>query len=297
MGYFFPQVMGVGYRHVELALAGSLTLRLVLILAVLKIVATAMCYASGNAGGIFAPSLFIGAMMGASVGSVAHLLMPEHTAGPGAYALVGMGTAFAGVVRAPMTSVLMIFEVTRDYTIIVPLMISNLIAFFISHRLQREPIYEALARQDGVHLPPSGAREGHGRIPVAAAMQPPPEVFPPETAVRVALEGIRNGSLDAWPVADAGGLRGMVATAALERALAGGQGDAPVSSLLDEDLAQHRPDQDFPHLHPDHSLSVALERMGTMRRSVLPVVSRANTRELLGLVKLSDVLRAYGVGE
>ncbi len=107
------------------------------LLAVLKIVATAVCYASGNAGGIFGPSLFIGAMMGAAVGGVAHALFPSYTAGPGAYALVGMGTAFAGIVRTPLTSVIMIFEITRDYTIIVPLMISNLIAFFISYKLQK----------------------------------------------------------------------------------------------------------------------------------------------------------------
>src|SRR6201997_1771854 len=108
-------------------------------------------FSSCNAGGIFGPSLFIGAMMGAAVGGVAHALFPGSTAGPGAYALVGMGTAFAGIVRTPLTSVIMIFEVTRDYTIIVPLMISNLIAYFISSKLQPEPIYEALAHQEGLH--------------------------------------------------------------------------------------------------------------------------------------------------
>src|SRR5579871_2532778 len=153
MGYFMPDVMGVGYNQVEKVLNGDIVLKIVVLLAILKIVATAVCYASGNAGGIFGPSLFIGAMMGAAVGGVAHTLFPDSTAGPGAYALVGMGTAFAGVVRTPLTSVIMIFEITRDYTIIVPLMISNLIAFFISQRLQPEPIYEALAQQEGVHLP------------------------------------------------------------------------------------------------------------------------------------------------
>ena len=120
----------------------------------LKIIATPACYGSGNAGGIFGPSLFIGAMIGGSVGWVAHTLFPHLTAGPGAYALVGMGAAFAGIVRTPMTSVIMIFEMTRDYSIIVPLMISNLISFIISQKLQPEPIYEALALQEGVYLPP-----------------------------------------------------------------------------------------------------------------------------------------------
>src|SRR6266576_2642756 len=153
LGFFVPQVLGVGYDQVERVLNGDVILRVVLVLAVLKIIATAVAYASGNAGGIFGPSLFIGSMLGASVGGVAHYIFPASTAGPGAYALVGMGAAFAGIIRTPLTSVIMIFEITRDYTIIVPLMISNLIAFFISQKLQKVPIYEALAQQDGLHLP------------------------------------------------------------------------------------------------------------------------------------------------
>ena len=143
-------------------LNGDVVLKTVLILGVLKIISTSVAYASGNAGGIFGPSLFIGAMVGATVGSVAHLIFPASTAGPGAYALVGMGVAFAGIIRTPMTSVIMIFEVTRDYTIIVPLMIANLIAYFISQKLQPEPIYEALAHQDGLHLPAGAFRRAKG---------------------------------------------------------------------------------------------------------------------------------------
>src|SRR5579863_3734741 len=172
MGYFVPEVMGVGYNHVEKVLNGDIVLKLVVLFAVLKIVATAVCYASGNAGGIFGPALFIGAMMGGAVGGVAQVLFPGSTAGPGAYALVGMGTAFAGIVRTPLTSVIMIFEVTRDYTIIVPLMISNLIAYFISYKLQKEPIYEALAHQDGIHLPSGEARAQAGRSRVSLVMRP-----------------------------------------------------------------------------------------------------------------------------
>src|SRR3974377_137984 len=92
-------------------------------------------------------------MLGGTIGGAAHYLFPAYVATPGAYALVGMGTAFAGVVRAAMTSVVMMFEITRDYAVIVPLMISNLVSYFISSRLQKEPIYEQLAEQDGIHLP------------------------------------------------------------------------------------------------------------------------------------------------
>ena len=199
MGYFVPEVMGVGYNYVEKVLNGDIVLKLVVLFAVFKIIATAVCYASGNAGGIFGPALFIGAMMGAAVGGVAHAVFPQYTAGPGAYALVGMGTAFAGIVRTPLTSVIMIFEITRDYTIIVPLMISNLIAFFISHRLQETPIYEALANQEGVHLPSGHASSQAGQIQVFQAMRSTPAVLSPDLPVAAALP-MTQGALDAWPV-------------------------------------------------------------------------------------------------
>src|SRR4029077_8257196 len=161
LGWFVPQVLGVGYGFVGDALNGRMALQLMALLVLLKLVASATSYASGNAGGIFGPSLFIGAMLGGTVGSMAHQLWPGQTAPVGAYALVGMGTAFAGIVRAPMTSVVMIFETTRDYAIIVPLMISNLVSYLISSRLQPQPIYEALALQDGIHLPSAESSHWH----------------------------------------------------------------------------------------------------------------------------------------
>ena len=153
-----PGVIGVGYNLVSEALNGQLALRMMLLLLVLKLIATATSYSSGNAGGIFGPSLFIGAMLGGAVGHVAHAIAPEHTASAGAYALVGMGAAFAGIVRTPMTSVIMIFEVTRDYTIIVPLMIANLCSYLLAQKLQHLPIYEALSRQDGIFMPSAAHR-------------------------------------------------------------------------------------------------------------------------------------------
>src|SRR5216684_2234228 len=166
MGCFVPQVLGVGYSYVGDALNGGMAFRLMALLVVLKLFAVTTSYASGNAGGIFGPSLFLGAMLGGTVGSVAHHFLPGQTANPGAYALVGMGVLFAGIVRAPMTSVLMIFEMTRDYSVIVPLMIANLVSLFISSRLQKQPIYEALAVQDGIHLPTVEARQqsDHRRV-------------------------------------------------------------------------------------------------------------------------------------
>src|SRR6266849_7804790 len=171
LGWFVPQVLGVGYEYVGYALNGNIVLKLMVLLVILKLITVTMSYASGNAGGIFGPALFIGAMLGGSVGTVAHRLFPAYTATPGAYALVGMGAVFAGIVRAPMTSVLMIFEMTQDYAVIVPLMISNLLSLFICSRLQKQPIYEALAIQDGMHLPSAETRQRHGQCQITRAMR------------------------------------------------------------------------------------------------------------------------------
>jgi CIC family chloride channel protein len=159
-----PEVMGVGYEYVDQALQGGMLLQTMVLLCGMKIVATLVSYASGNAGGIFAPSLYIGAMAGGAVGSIVHRFAPFPTADAGAYALVGMGALFAGIVRAPMTSVFMIFEVTQDYQILVPLMLANLLSFTICRRYQPTPLYHALLEQDGVMLPPL-----HGRAAASSS--------------------------------------------------------------------------------------------------------------------------------
>src|ERR1700756_5473959 len=176
LGWFVPQVLGVGYEYVGYALNGNMALKLMALLVVLKLLTVTTSYASGNAGGIFRPALFIGAMLGGTVGTVAHHLFPAYTATPGAYALVGMGAVFAGIVRAPMTSVLMIFEMTQDYAVIVPLMISNLLSLFIASRLQRTPIYDALAVQDGIHLPKR--RQQRGQRQVVSLMRSADQLLP-----------------------------------------------------------------------------------------------------------------------
>jgi CIC family chloride channel protein len=298
IGYFVPEVLGVGYNHVEKVLNGDIVLKVVVLLAVLKIVATAVCYASGNAGGIFGPALFIGAMMGASVGGVAHALFPSYTAGPGAYALVGMGTAFAGIVRTPLTSVFMIFEITRDYTIIVPLMISNLIAYFISYKLQKQPIYEALVRQEGVHLPTAHSRSHAERMQVSEAMRLPSAVLSPDLLIAMVLRQMKDGEFDAWPVGDAEGLWRMIRSSELEQAADEGASNQTVAEILCGGARNGNSTAEGPpYIHPDHSLSVALERMGTSGLNVLPVVSRANVRRLIGIITLDDILDAYGVAK
>jgi CIC family chloride channel protein len=288
MGWFVPQTLGVGYGYVGSALNGGMVLKLMLLLLLLKFFAVTTSYASGNAGGIFGPALFLGAMLGGSLGTIAHGVWPTHVATPGVYALVGMGTAFAGIVRAPMTSVVMIFETTRDYAVIVPLMISNLVSFFISAKMQPEPIYEVLAHQDGIHLPTGDDREIEGQRRVLRAMRSPDKVLPCEMTVNDALEEVKVSVVHAWPVSDTVGVVGIVSRAALEKAAGSGGGAGT--------LEQFATEPGFLHLHSDQPLSVALDRLGASKLDALPVVSRADLHKLEGIVTLQDVLNLYGFG-
>jgi CIC family chloride channel protein len=286
MGWFVPQVLGVGYSYVGDALNGNMAVKMMMMLVVLKLFAVTGSYASGNAGGIFGPSLFIGAMLGGSVGTVAHHFFPTYTANPGAYALVGMGAVFAGIVRTPMTSVLMIFEMTQDYAVIVPLMIANLVSLFIASRLQHEPIYEALAVQDGIHLPSAGTRQRSGQRQVASIMQIAKDMLPAEITVREALGQAQTTKLHTWLVTDQRGVVGVINLARLEREFADNP-DKKLSDLVDAVV--------FPHVHSDQGLDLALERMGVNQIEILPVVNRADIHKLEGIVTLHDVLNAYGV--
>ena len=290
MGWFVPQVMGVGYGYVGDALNGNMAFNLMLLLVVVKLFAVTTSYASGNAGGIFGPSLFIGAMLGGSVGTLAHHLLPAYTATAGAYALVGMGAVFAGIVRAPMTSVLMIFEMTQDYAVIVPLMIANLVSLFIASRLQEEPIYEALAVQDGIHLPSAESRQRYGQRQVATVMHTAGESLPAEITVREAVERVRSTEVRTWLVTDRRGVVGVINLARLQRELGEDKDkseDKKLGDLIDALV--------FPHVHPDQGLDLALERMGANQLEILPVVNRADVHKLEGIVTLRDVLNAYGV--
>jgi CIC family chloride channel protein len=286
IGWFVPQTLGVGYGYVGQVLNDGMAFRLMVLLLALKLIGVVVSYASGNAGGIFGPALFLGAMLGGAVGSIAHTLFPGHMATAGAYALVGMGTAFAGIVRAPMTSVVMIFETTRDYAVIVPLMISNLVSFFVSSRFQRQPIYEVLAYQDGIHLPTVESRLTAGQRRVFQAMRPATEILTASMTVQEALEKARASALQALPVSNERGVAGIVKLAALEKAAADGDSHKKLLDLIEG--------EEFPHLHADQSIAVALERMGAEGLNALPVVSRADVHKLEGIVALQDVMKLYG---
>lgn len=288
MGFFVPQVMGVGYGYVGDVLNGHMALNLMILLLALKLLAVTTSYASGNAGGIFGPSLFLGAMLGGALGTVAHHVLPAYTATPGAYALVGMGAVFAGIVRTPMTSVLMIFEMTQDYAVIVPLMIANLVSLFIASRLQRQPIYEGLAIQDGIHLPSHETLRRHGQRTVLRVMRAPVEALAADLIVQDAWERVGSSEPRTWLVADRRGVVGVINRSWLERELVD-HADKKISELVDA--------VEFPHVHSDQGLDLAMDRMGKNQVDILPVVSRADVHKLEGVVALADILDSYGVSQ
>jgi CIC family chloride channel protein len=246
----------------------------------MKLVATIVSYTSGNAGGIFAPSLYIGAMAGGALGTIVHAHAPFPTADPGAYALVGMGTLFAGIIRAPMTSVFMIFEITQDYQILVPLMVANMLSFMISRRFQPTPVYHALLRQDNIHLPAANLR-GSGTKTAATLMRPDGLFLVPSMPVSSALQTLRQAVLPAAPVGSREHLVGVITCDRLESLSVAGHADVPVGSVVGDDA--------IVHVHPDHPLDVVLDRFAEAP-GVLPVVSRSNARRVEGLITLDRIV-------
>jgi len=142
-----------------------------------------------------------------------------------------------------------------------------------------------------VHLPTADSRSQAERMQVSQAMRPAP-VLSPDALIRTVLDQMKDNAWDAWPVGDAEGLRGMIRSSELEQAADEGASNQKIAEILGEGSAG-----ELPHVHPDHSLSLALERMGTSGLNVLPVVSRANLRQLLGIITLDDILEAYGVAK
>jgi CIC family chloride channel protein len=276
-----PQVMGVGYEYVDQALNGGMLFKTLVALCLLKLVATVISYSSGNAGGIFAPSLFIGAMAGGAVGAIVHRVAPFPTGDPGAYALVGMGTLFAGIIRAPMTSVFMIFEITQDYQILVPLMVANLLSFAISRRYQPMPVYHALLQQDGIHLPTGAAFGARPAWTARAMMRTDAPFVPADMPVDAALSVVRaQGGVGTF-VGTPESLVGFVALDRLAAASRDGGTTDPVGSLAEESIV---------HVHPDHPFDVVVERFA-QSPGLLPVVSRDQARRVEGFVTLDEVTR------
>jgi CIC family chloride channel protein len=294
IGYFgLPQVMGAGYEAIDQAMHAQFAWKMLLLLAIFKIIATTLSFSSGTPGGMFAPTLFIGAMLGASIGAFEKLYFPQlHLTGSlASYALVGMGVLFAAFLRAPLTSVFMVLEVSGNYSIIVPVILANTIAYVISRSFQPVPVFEMLTHQDGLYLPSMEEQREESELHIEDAMQPVvvPILQGSET-VADAMKAVAqySGMEDAsvvlvhcrdglWYAAKHEELQVMFAKAS----------EADPAGSLEERLGKER----TPVLFPDLPLASTLPHF--KRWPLLPITNRAMRGALEGTVSMADVLKRY----
>ena len=279
-----PQVMGAGYEYIDQAMHGQFTWQFLAILAGLKILATLLSFVSGTPGGMFAPTLFIGAMLGAAVGGAERYLFPHLTILPGTYALVGMGVLFAGFLRAPMTSVFMVLEVSGNYSIIVPVIVANTFAYVISRGLQPIPIFDLLTRQDGLELPSMEELREEDILHVEDAMLPNhAPLLDADDTVSKAIQAMNQSPSDYLLVRLSPSGWSTISKEQLLAARGDGRPDLKLASAF--------PLQRVPYLHPDHPLETALRYVD--RWPLVPVVSRADFRKLEGVISERGVLERY----
>ena len=279
-----PQIMGAGYEAMDEAMHGRFTWQFLALLAGLKIVATLLSFVSGTPGGMFAPTLFIGAMLGAAVGGVQHVLFPHLSGSPGTYALVGMGVLFAGFLRAPMTSVFMVLEVSGNYSIIVPVIVANTIAYVISRGLQPIAIFDLLTRQDGLELPSMEEQREEGILRVEDAMHPVDgPVLDAQDTVEQALQKAKSSQAEDLLVRLTPAGWSSVSQEGLAALASEGKGAVTLGSQL--------PIRRIPELHPDNPLETALRYVD--RWPIVPVVNRADFNQIEGVISQHDVLDRY----
>ncbi|MGA8272338.1 MAG: chloride channel protein [Candidatus Sulfotelmatobacter sp.] len=288
IGYLgFPQVMGAGYGSMDEAMHGQYAWKVLAILAVLKILATTLSFVSGTPGGMFAPTLFVGAMLGGAVGDIERIFFPHLTGSTGTYALVGMGVLFAGFLRVPMTSVFMVLEVSGNYEIIVPVIVANTFSYLVSRSLQTVPIFDMLTRQDGLILPSLEEDREEAILRVEDAMLPvPATILSAQDYVDANFRRIQDSADSVFLVRMHPSGWNNATREQLQRLYSEGKGELTLASVL--------PAQSLPSLYPDLPLDSALRYVNDY--SLVPVVNRADSRRLEGVVSRDSVFKKYGSG-
>ena len=287
IGLVAPQVFGVGYEAINEALNGTMMWQLMIALVLAKIVAVSLTIGSGGSGGVFAPSLFIGAMLGGAVGTIAHTLWPAATGTPGAYALVGMGAVVAGATHAPITAILIIFELTGDYEIILPLMIASIIATLLATRLQPSSIYTRKLLKRGIQLHRGQAVNVLADITVADAMDRAPPSVRPDADLGTVLRRFVEDSLgDLFVVDEDQVLYGRIPAGTMHTAV--GDAAALAGLVIAQDLMV---DVRGDPVSPDDSLAVAMGRLEQVGDE-LPVTDHGR---LVGVLRPQNVIARYNV--
>jgi chloride channel protein, CIC family len=280
-----PQVMGAGYDSMDQAMHGQFAWKFLAILAILKILVTTVSFVSGTPGGMFAPTLFIGAMLGGAVGDVERFYFPHLTGSTGTYVLVGMGVLFAGFLRVPMTSVFMVLEVSGNYEIIVPVIVANTFSYLVSRSLQPIPIFDLLTRQDGLILPSLEEEREEAILRVEDAMLPVPKtILNGQDYVDASARRVQDSPDSIFLVQMHPTGWNVISKEQLQRLFQEGKGEHTLASVL--------PAQPLPSLYPDLPLDSALRYVNAY--SLVPVVNRADSRRLEGIISRDSVFRRYG---
>jgi CIC family chloride channel protein len=286
-----PAIFGTGFGPIESALQGQTPFYLLLALIFLKPLATSLTLGSGNSGGVFAPSLCIGAVLGGAFGWAMNSLFPGATAGTGAFAVVGMAAVFAGAAHAPFTAILIVFEMTNDYHLILPLMAGVIVSLIISGSIQRESIYTLKLVKRGIRVKSGHDVDVMETVRVDEVMVRDPFTIPADMPLtQLAGKLLLTGQHGFMVVDEKGCLFGIVSVTDYRRAV--NDNPASVEKLRIRDIAT----RDVITVYPDESLGVVLRRMAPGDISRLPVVSRTNPCTLLGVVRRNSIVQAHELG-
>lgn len=285
-----PQVYNVGYDVIEAALASSLTLKVVLVLLVMKLIATSLTIGSGGSGGVFAPSLFMGAMLGSGFDLIVQQFFPHLSAPPGAYALLGMAAMFAAIAHAPMTAVLILFELTGNYRIILPLMLTVVIAtLFAQWFLKGESIYTLKLTRRGVRLSRGRDIDIMQGILVREVMSSEIESISAEATLAEAANLFSVSGRHGLAVTDVDGLFwGVLTISDLRKGL---QSSQNIEQVKVHEVASSG--KKAVVAYPDESIGVVLNRMASAGVGRLPVIDREDRRKLEGWLSRRNIIQAY----
>jgi CIC family chloride channel protein len=288
VGMFVPNIFGVGYNSMNMALLGQLPWITMFFLIFIKLTATSISLGSGGSGGIFAPSLFLGTMTGGAFGYLVHQIIPSYSATSGAYSLVGMGAVVAGATHAPITAILIIFELTSEYKIILPLMIASIIATLLTTKLQKESIYTLKLIRRGVDLFRGREINLLRSLKVSEVIKENPIIIPPEMNFKSLLEVMVNSPQSQFYVVDrTNRLVGMVSLQEVRRALL----DQEV--LADLLIALDLVNPNIPHVKEDDDLDAVMKLFGKYEIEELPVVASQKNDKIVGTINRKDVIDVY----
>ena len=287
LAIFLPQIMGNGYEAMDMALNGQMVWYITFILIFMKIIATSITLGSGGSGGVFAPSLFIGAMLGGTFGSLVHFIFPDITATKGAYALVGMGSVIAAAAHAPMTNILILFELTNDYKIILPIMASCIIATSVVRYLSKDSIYTLKLRRRGINIQQGREVSIMGSIKVGDVMDRKVETILETTPFKRILAIFSKSTNSYFPVVNS--KHKMVAILSFSDIREVMFEEGLKDLVVAKDLAA----TDVISLSPKDNLNKALEKFVAIDVAQLPVVDSKNQDRVIGMLSRGDLISAY----